>query len=81
MRTEEHMDKTMNKVQHILFTRAVVLPTVDRDLTPAGCQYDVRLGAWVTDDSTRRLLIEIPGRRPPGTKKQDLETGEDQKGT
>lgn len=67
-------------IEHFLFRRATVFPSTDRDLTPQDCHYDVHLGAWLTNDPTPRFLIESATHRAPGTKKQDLETGEDQKG-
>jgi hypothetical protein len=64
---------------HVLLRHARTSRRVDRDLTPPGCHYDLSTGAWVVD-ATGALLAETPGRPGPHTKKNDIETGEDQKG-
>jgi hypothetical protein len=63
---------------HFLLETALVSERFADDLTPAGCHYDIKAGAWVVD-GTEALLVETPGYRGPSTKKGDIETGEDQK--
>lgn len=65
--------------QHILLKKAVTGSRFTGDLSPAGCQYDTSIGAWVVDDSGA-LLAQTAGRARPTSKKSDLETGEDRKG-
>lgn len=45
---------------------------------PSKATYDPLIGAWRTDDG--RLWVRSRDRDAPRTKKQDIETGEDQKG-
>lgn len=47
---------------------------------PVGCVYDPVVGAWRSGSLTGQLLVELANRPPLQTKKQDVETGEDQKG-
>ncbi len=66
-------------MKHILFQKALIYKKRN-DVTPSSeFDYDHILGAWVnnSDDS---LLISSPDFRAKTTKKQDVETGEDQKG-
>ena len=65
--------------EHILLALAKTYPAFTGDLTPQGCRYDLLQGAWVLE-SDGALLVESPDPPRPKTKKQDLETGEDQKG-
>ncbi len=64
---------------HILLDRAVPY-TRDHDISvPEGFVFSRSLGAWYsTVDGTH--LVERPGYPGGGTKKNDIETGEDQKG-
>jgi hypothetical protein len=64
---------------HPLIQRAQRYARTERDLAPAGCSYDDYLGAWRVIE-TGQLWVETPGRQGPRTKKNDIETGEDQKG-
>jgi hypothetical protein len=65
--------------EHPLLQRAHKYPRREVDLSPAGCLYDDAVGAWRVIE-TGELWVETPGRRGPHTKKNDIETGEDQKG-
>jgi len=65
--------------QHPLLQRAQRYPRGDVDLTPPGCRYDEAVGAWRVIQ-TGALWVETPNREGPRTKKNDIETGEDQKG-
>ena len=73
--------KTPNPVeqQHLLLVTAKSYPVSAQDLAPPNCLYSLSKGAWILQD-VGSLLVEIPGRPMPATKKADLETGEDQKG-
>jgi hypothetical protein len=66
-------------IRHILLKNAVNCDTRPCDLAPAGCVYDDRVGAWRIT-SSGDLYIRSDMKNPPKTKKQDIETGEDQKG-
>jgi hypothetical protein len=67
--------------RHSLLKHALTYPRPKQvDLSPPECTYDFALGLWVVD-STGQWLTDTPDRRNPRTKKQDVETGEDQKGT
>jgi hypothetical protein len=76
------MERPSVSSEHFLVRHARRYPIVDRSLAPTDCTYDPKLGAWVTE-ATGEIYVNSPdpARRPPGTKKADLETGEDQKGT
>jgi hypothetical protein len=67
----------MNKA-HPLLARAQRYPRRAINLNLPGCCYDTLIGAW-RDVATGALAVELPGRHGPHTKKQDIETGEDQK--
>lgn len=64
---------------HILLQTARSVRRREVPVHPPGCTYDPIVGAWLVDGSAT-LLVETPGRSLPGTKKNDIETGEDQKG-
>ncbi len=64
---------------HPLLARAHSYPRTEVNLIPTDCLYDPVVGAWC-HRSTGQLWIETPNRVGPQTKKQDIETGEDQKG-
>jgi hypothetical protein len=63
---------------HLLLEKAKTYPRFRGELAPSNCKYDQLIGAWVLQ-STSELLIETPLRKGPRTKKEDIETGEDQK--
>ena len=66
--------------EHLLLELAGVRELGAHDPVPADCDYDFELGAWVVT-GTSDLLVERPDRPRPSTKKKDVETGEDLKGT
>lgn len=52
-------------------------------MTPNGCRYDFANGGWMRKEgNTEVFLVKScdPNKPLAGTKKADLETGEDQKG-
>ena len=65
--------------QHPLLQRAKKYPRHEVNLAPPGCTYDATVGAWRHIESDQ-LWVDTPHRDGPKTKKQDIETGEDQKG-
>ncbi len=65
-------------VSHILLQRARTYSQKERDLRPPDCNYDPIAGAWF-NSSSDRFWIDTPDRVGPRTKKEDIETGEDQK--
>lgn len=65
--------------QHPLLRRAQMYLRKDVDLSPPGCFYSETIGAWCVAE-TGDLLVETPNHQGPVTKKNDIETGEDQKG-
>jgi len=64
---------------HILIERALTYPRYMGDLSPKDCTYDKLKGAWIVNGNGS-LCINLPNRQRPKTKKNDIETGEDQKG-
>ena len=66
--------------EHLLLAMAKSYPVPSADLAPQNCEYDLIEGAWVLQDAGS-LLVETAERPTPITKKADLETGEDQKGS
>lgn len=71
----------MSDELHILLSKSRPYPRHNGALAPPGTRYDAILGAWVLEADPSRLAVHSPEHRPPRTKKEDLETGEDQKGT
>jgi hypothetical protein len=65
--------------KHPLLQRAHRYEVKDGDPSPKGFFYDAAVGAW-RSESTGELWAEMSGQDRPRTKKQDIETGEDQKG-
>lgn len=61
---------------HILLTTALGTAIRDETPMPEGAEYDVVLGAWRGDNG----LLAYDPDTDRVTKKQDIETGEDQKG-
>ncbi len=66
-------------IRHVLLRKAMTCDTRSVDLSPVGCVYDDRIGAWRIS-SSGELYVRSDNKKPPMTKKQDVETGEDQKG-
>ena len=69
----------MGVSDHVLLKTAKSAHRGDVSLAPHGCSYDPVVGAWILE-GTNTLLVESSARSLPGTKKNDIETGEDQKG-
>ena len=68
------------KSEHILLKYAKTYERFSGSLAPEGCEYDFYIGAWVVT-GTNHLIVESPDPpKPPTSKKNDIETGEDQKG-
>lgn len=63
---------------HLLLERAKTYLRFRGELTPPNCRYDQLIGAWILQTSSE-LLVDTPFRKGPRTKKEDIETGEDQK--
>jgi hypothetical protein len=68
----------MKSQPHLLLALAKTYNVSGRRLDPGGCTYDKRVGAWITREGT--LFVDVDGASRPRTKKEDVETGEDQKG-
>jgi len=73
------MGGKMHFPQHILLKYASTYELFSNSLAPDGCYYDQNIGAWIVSE-TGELFIRTPNRPGPKTKKEDIETGEDQKG-
>jgi hypothetical protein len=69
----------MTEKLHILLKHARSYEVRPAALAPEGCYYDYEVGAWLVED-TNQLFVDTPARSRPQTKKEDIETGEDQKG-
>jgi hypothetical protein len=68
----------MDRPEHFLLKTARSMRRREVE-DPSGCIYDPLVGAWLLK-GTNTLLVETDARSLPGTKKNDIETGEDQKG-
>lgn len=66
--------------KHPLLQRAQRYPVRKGNLSPEGCDYDRTVGAWRCL-TTGSLWADLTDQDRPRTKKNDIETGEDQKGT
>lgn len=72
-------------MQHYLLEKAITHPRRRTNLQSSigsEWRYDRHVGAWVSRSDATQLLAEsdsVDRPRPP-TKKDDMETGEDQKG-
>ena len=64
---------------HVLLEKARGYAREPIELKPADSDYDLLAGAWIHRPSGE-LLVESAVPKPPRTKKNDVETGEDQKG-
>ena len=71
-------DKKHNETEHLLLSMSKSYQISTEDLAPQDCEYDLIEGAWVLQ-GTGSLLVETQDPPTPVTKKQDIETGEDQK--
>lgn len=66
-------------MKHILLRKAIVYKTRKNIHPPKDYVYDFNLGAWVNKISGL-LLVNSDDYIGQGTKKLDIETGEDNKG-
>jgi len=66
-------------MKHILLQKALKYKKRKKIEAPKGYVFNSQLGAWI-DSSDQSLLIQSPNFLALGTKKEDIETGEDQKG-
>lgn len=71
-------EEEIMKNSHLLLEKATTYPIFRGELAPEKCEYDPLIGAWIYKP-TSELFVETSFCRGPRTKKQDIETGEDQK--
>lgn len=72
-----------NQKKHLLVKKAFIFPENKRSSDPPGCRYDFANGGWMHKEDGQEVFLvksKHPARFMAGTKKADLETGEDQKG-
>jgi hypothetical protein len=70
-------------MKHILLEKAKVFEQEKKNLDPLGCTYDIEKGVWLIEESGEKIALvrsQNPNKPISGTKKADVETGEDQKG-
>lgn len=71
-----------NNESHILIKKAFVYSKERKPLEPKGCYYDFMNGGWMRREEDKEVFLvksKDPNKPLGGTKKADLETGEDQK--
>ena len=69
------------KGNHLLISKAFTYPRRDELKAPEDSQYDMMLGLWLWGPGKDVLVKSASRDKPrPGTKKEDIETGEDLKG-
>lgn len=66
-------------MKHILLQKAFIYKKREKITPPIGYEFNCFLGAWVSI-SDKSLLVNHENFPWKGTKKNDIETGEDQKG-
>jgi hypothetical protein len=66
-------------MEHILLQKAFNFKKKKIIESPEGYLFDNILGAWI-DKNNNMLLIQSSSYPAIGSKKEDIETGEDQKG-
>ena len=64
--------------RHVLLRKGGVTRPISSLTLPQGAAYSLVVGAWILPDGT--LVVESPTKPIQGTKKADVEKGEDQKG-
>lgn len=70
-------------MEHILLKKAFIFENENKNLDPAGSTYNALLGAWTKEEDGKEVILvhsDDPDKPETGTKKADVETGEDQKG-
>lgn len=66
---------------HLLVKKAFVYSSKKELKDPENCEYDNRCGLWLWGNNKEVLVkSDSPNRPRAGTKKADIETGEDSKG-
>ena len=66
--------------RHILLSKAVVHNKPQAQTSLENCQYQNDRGLWILEETDEVLVKSSDPNRPtPGTKKEDIETGEDLK--
>ena len=65
-------------MEHLLLNNAFSYKRRNAIESPQGFMYDKKLGAWIEEKTGNPLVLHQDYPRI-GTKKQDVETGEDQK--
>jgi hypothetical protein len=69
------------KRNHLLIGRAFTYPQKGELKAPEDSEYDTTLGLWLWGPRNDVLVKSANRDKPrPGTKKEDIETGEDLKG-
>ena len=66
-------------VKHILIEKAFVYKKERENFEDENYVYDYSLGYWIKKDNGKPAVYD-PEFSGPRTKKEDIETGEDQKG-
>jgi hypothetical protein len=66
-------------MKHILLQKALRYKKRKKIEAPKGFMFDCSLGAWISKID-QSLLIQSANFPATSTKKEDIETGEDQKG-
>lgn len=66
-------------MKHILLQKALKYKKRAEIEEPKGFSFDSLVGAWINNDD-KTLLVQSKEFKALGTKKEDIETGEDQKG-
>lgn len=69
--------------EHILFDKAYIFSQERAGKEPSGCVYDQIKGAWMREENGKEVALVRscdPNKPVAGTKKCDVETGEDVKG-
>ena len=66
--------------KHILLEKAFIYnEPLEKNLSPQDCTYNELKGYWVTNENSEVMMLS-ENAKIPQTKKEDVETGEDQKG-
>ena len=66
-------------MKHILLQKSLKYKKRKEIEEPKGFSFDSLIGAWI-NNIDKTFLIQSKGFKALGTKKEDIETGEDQKG-
>lgn len=66
-------------MRHILLQKALIYKKRTEIKSPEGFSFDSNIGAWI-NNIDKSFLIFAEGFQALSTKKNDIETGEDQKG-